>query len=224
MSTHVKQKGFLWPTALAVSLVVSAIVLNWVLPLFFLGNWNDRSAFGQLFGPATALFTGVGIAGLLYTIRLQQAQILLAREQAQGAERSQAETQQTIERQLRILTEQLVVQAQSSVADRQLQVDRMFVDLADIRECFTDSVTLGPSDPRCRRALAACQCLANYFDTYLLQKGKFAQLYSDEAWVDYISGHFAKSPMLRRFVVEHPSWYTSDLVALASVAPVLVWP
>lgn len=224
MSTHVKQKDSLWPVTVAISLVVLVIVLNWMLPMFFIGNWNDRGAFGQLFGP-TALFTGGGIAGLLYTIRLQQAQMIIAREQAQTAERSQAETQKTIEHQLQILTEQtvilansLTVQAQSFVADRQLQVDRMFVEYADLRECFLGSVTLSPGDPRYRRAIAACQCLANYFDTYLLQKGKFAQLYSDEAWIDYIHGHLVRSPMLRRFVAKHPSWYTPDLVALASGA------
>ena len=31
-------------------------------------------------------------------------------------------------------------------------------------------------------------------------------------------GHFVRSPMLRRFVTDHASWYTTDLVALASAA------
>jgi hypothetical protein len=221
MNVQSKQKTSWLPTIIAVSVFLVAIIaLNWILPIFFIPGpgWGDRGAFGQLFGPATALFTGMGIVGVLYTIRLQQTQI-------QMTERSQAEAQKTIERQLwilnkqtRILRKNLIVQAQSSVADRQLNVDRMFVEYPDIRECFTDGVSLGPGDPRYLRVLAASQCLANYFDTYILQKGKFAQLYSDAAWIDYISGHLTRSPMLRQFVADHPSWYTDDLVQLASAA------
>jgi len=81
-----------------------------------------------------------------------------------------------------------------------------------------ESVVLGSGDPRYRRALAACQCLAYFFDTYLLQKGNFAQLYTDESWIDYIKGHFTRSPMLRRFVTDHPMWYTPELVGLAAAA------
>jgi len=218
MNVQSQQKTSWLPTLIAVSFVLVFIALNWILPIFFLKKWDDRGAFGQLFGPVTALFTGIGIVGLVYTIRLQQTQIEINRQ-------SQAETQKTIERQLRILNKQtrilgknLIVQAQSSVADRQLNVDRVFIEYPDIRECFTDGVILGPGDPRFLRVLAASQCLANYFDTYILQKGKFAQLYSDAAWIDYIRGHLTRSPMLRQFVADHPSWYTDDLVQLASAA------
>jgi hypothetical protein len=225
MSRDIRRKPLIGPTFLVLAAVTLVIALNWALPIIFLANWNDRGGFGQLFGPASALFTGMGFAGLLYTIRLQQAQIEMAQDQATEAGRSQAETRNAIERQLRILTEQttllsnsLVIQAQSSVADRQLQLDRMFVEFDDIRECFLNGMSVGADDPRYLRVLAACQCLANYFDTYFLQRGKFAQLYSDEAWVDYIVGHFATSPMLCCFVVDHADWYTSTLVAHASFA------
>lgn len=213
--------------ALAILLVASAFLANWILPMHFLTNWNDRSAFGQLFGPASALFTGLGIVGLLYNIRLQQAQIRMAREQAASTERSQAEAQKVIANQLRVLVEQtivltnsLTVQAQSSVADRQLNIDRMLVQHPEIWECFDDDVTIGVGDPRYTRALAMSQCLANYFDTYLLQKERFAQLYSDDAWTEYIKGYFAKSPILRRFVADHSGWYTRELLSLAGSAQI----
>src|SRR5215467_3414183 len=93
MNAQSQQKTSWLPVMIAVAFVLVSIALNWILPIFFLKgwDWDRRGAFGQLFGPATAWFTGLGIAGLVYTIRLQQAQI-------QMTERSQAEAQKAIER------------------------------------------------------------------------------------------------------------------------------
>ncbi len=48
---------------------------------YFLGDWAVRGQFGDLFGAVNSLFSGLGFAGLLYTIVLQQKQLSMQREE-----------------------------------------------------------------------------------------------------------------------------------------------
>lgn len=44
-------------------------------------GWPERGQFGDLFGAVNSLFSGLGFAGLLYTIVIQQKQIGMQREE-----------------------------------------------------------------------------------------------------------------------------------------------
>ncbi|MBK9316474.1 MAG: hypothetical protein IPM55_19855 [Acidobacteria bacterium] len=45
-----------------------------------IGNWQDRSSFGEMFGAIDALFSGLALAGILYTIHIQRKEIHEAHE------------------------------------------------------------------------------------------------------------------------------------------------
>ncbi len=51
--------------------VVTIIIFLWALSAFaiyfFIDNWNDRGTFGDLFGVINSLFSGLALAGLIYT-------------------------------------------------------------------------------------------------------------------------------------------------------------
>ncbi len=66
--------------ALAIAVVV-VWMLSFLFIYFFINNWSDRGAFGDLFGAVNALFSGLAFAGLLYTIILQKEDLLLQRKE-----------------------------------------------------------------------------------------------------------------------------------------------
>ena len=55
---------------------VSAIVIYYLLD-----NWTDRGTIGDMFGAVNALFSGLALAGLLYTIFLQRDEIKMNRKE-----------------------------------------------------------------------------------------------------------------------------------------------
>jgi hypothetical protein len=64
--------------------------------------------------------------------------------------------------------------------------------------------------------MAATQLLANYFDGYFQQEGMYRQMWSDIKWKSYIQDHVAKSPVLRRYVVEHSTWFAPEFVQMSN--------
>ena len=60
-----------------------AVVALWMATLAFsyfaLPDWATRGQFGDLFGAANALFSGLAFAGVFYALRLQQEQVALQR-------------------------------------------------------------------------------------------------------------------------------------------------
>src|SRR5215471_4309076 len=64
------------------------------------------------------------------------------------------------------------------------------------------------------RVMAATQLLANYFDGYFRQQGMYLQMWPDRMWKGYIQDHIAKSPALRRYVVDNPTWFASEFVQM----------
>ena len=62
--------------------------------------------------------------------------------------------------------------------------------------------------------MAATQLLANYFDGYFRQRPMYRQMWPDGMWTRYIQDHIAKSPVLRGYVVDHPTWFASEFVKM----------
>ena len=64
---------------------VVGVLVFWIANLFlvtkFIDNWGDRGTFGDLFGAANALFSGLAFAGLIIAILLQREELILQREE-----------------------------------------------------------------------------------------------------------------------------------------------
>ena len=122
--------------------------------------------------------------------------------------------------QTRILVKSLDVSSNSSVGERQLEVDKIFVENPHLLKYFFNNVDISPSHDDYEAALAITLMLANFYDTFLLQEGNFQQMYPVDSWSRYIKDYFAKSPILRNHVEEYKSWYTPGLLALKQSADV----
>ncbi|NQU85154.1 MAG: hypothetical protein HQ541_05275 [Mariniphaga sp.] len=59
------------------------ILVMWLLSFgavyFTLDSWTDRGTFGDLFGGINSLFSGLALAGIIYTIFLQRKELKLQR-------------------------------------------------------------------------------------------------------------------------------------------------
>lgn len=47
---------------------ITSVILNWV----FFKNWTESASFGDAFGSINSLFSGLALAGIIYTIYLQK--------------------------------------------------------------------------------------------------------------------------------------------------------
>lgn len=82
-----------------------------------LPNWSERGQFGDVFGAANALFSGLAFAGLIYTVWLQREELALQRAElamTRGELQRAAQAQEASEAALR---------AQVAVADRSARLD-----------------------------------------------------------------------------------------------------
>lgn len=77
----------------AVAVVVVTQVIAFALVVHFIGDWQSRGQFGDLFGVTNSLFSGLAFAGLVYTINLQERQLRL---QSAEHRRSDASAQETL--------------------------------------------------------------------------------------------------------------------------------
>jgi hypothetical protein len=65
-----------------ISLTVIFVWLSAAFCIYFaLDNWEQRGQFGDLFGAANALFSGLAFASLIYTIHLQRQELSLQRKE-----------------------------------------------------------------------------------------------------------------------------------------------
>jgi hypothetical protein len=72
-------------TGLFIALLFLAVIAiwaaSWLLVPYFLPGWNERSAFGEMFGAVNALFSALAFAGLVLTVYLQTQELGLQRQE-----------------------------------------------------------------------------------------------------------------------------------------------
>src|SRR5215831_7578102 len=108
---------------------------------------------------------------------------------------------------LRVLIKTLDAQSSAAIAARQLEFDKTILTYPVLHRYFYEGHELARDDPEYARAMAATQLLANYFDGYFRQQGMYRQMWPDRMWKRYIQDHVAKSPALRRYLVDNPTWF-----------------
>jgi hypothetical protein len=115
---------------------------------------------------------------------------------------------------LRVLVRSIDAQSSAGVAARQLEFDRVILTYPCLYKYFYKGDDINSDEPEYPRAMAATQLLANYFDGYFQQQGMYRQMWPDEKWKSYINDHIAKSPVLRRYVVENHNWFSPEFVRM----------
>ncbi len=61
--------------------IVGVWILHWVAMDYFFKDWTDRGLSGDMFGSVNALFSGLALAGIIYTIFLQRKELQLQRHE-----------------------------------------------------------------------------------------------------------------------------------------------
>ena len=93
------------------SYIIIGIVLIWalsgVLTMIYLDEWSDRGTFGDLFGAINSLFSGLALAGLIYSIygsrqeiQLQREEIELNRKELIKSRKTQEKSEKSLEAQV----------------------------------------------------------------------------------------------------------------------------
>jgi len=131
--------------ALAVGVLILAIQVAVGVGAFFaLPDWPTRGQFGDVFGAANALFSGLAFTGLIYTVFLQREELALQRKELeltrQELQRT-AQAQEQSEVALRSQAEAASLSARMSSAGALLEHYRS--ELKQIR-----SVGIPGNDPR----------------------------------------------------------------------------
>jgi hypothetical protein len=90
----------LWCAAIAI--IVFEIIYAFVV-LTLVRKWEDRGAFGEMFGGLNALFAGFALAGVVYTIYLQIQETRASREE-------QAESLRAVQEQVGLLRTDIELQ------------------------------------------------------------------------------------------------------------------
>jgi Putative phage abortive infection protein len=112
----------IWPFILAIVFVLA----TWLLNLKLLINISDRGVYGDMFGAANSVFSGLAFAGVVYAIFLQRHEVEIAKEE--------------ISRTKQILKEQQNIARQQSQAQKIQVFEGTFFNLlrifADVRSAI----------------------------------------------------------------------------------------
>jgi hypothetical protein len=119
---------------------------------------------------------------------------------------------------LRVLVRSIDAQSSAGVAARQLEFDKVILAYPCLYKYFYQEHDIDSDDPEYARAMAATQLLANYFDGYFQQQGRYRQMWPDKLWKRYIQDHVAKSRVLRRYVSENVAWFSPEFVQMCQSA------
>jgi hypothetical protein len=115
---------------------------------------------------------------------------------------------------LRVLIRSLDAQSSAGVAARQLEFDKVILTYPALYKYFYQGHELASDDPDYARAMAATQLLANFFDGYFQQQGKYRQMWPSDMWRSYIQDHVGKSQVLRSYVRDNHRWFSPEFVAM----------
>lgn len=93
--------------ALIVGFVVVVLVLGTAIVHRILGGWPQSGTFGDTFGAANALFSGLAFGGVIVAILLQRKELELQRKELELTRKELARTAEAQEKSEQILRQQL---------------------------------------------------------------------------------------------------------------------
>ena len=87
------------------------IILLWIVSTLivkmFFGDWSKSGSFGDTFGAINSLFSGLALAGIIYTIYLQKTELSLQREELKYTREELKRTADAQESSVKMMNEQL---------------------------------------------------------------------------------------------------------------------
>jgi hypothetical protein len=136
------------PYALVAGISVVCIVAIQVAIAYFaykfLPDWPTRGQFGDVFGAANSLFSGLAFAGLIYTVLLQREELALQRKELELTRQELKRSAQAQEQ------AEVALRAQADAAARSARLSTATSLLAHYRSELRDfrGIALPAQDPR----------------------------------------------------------------------------
>jgi hypothetical protein len=92
-----------------IGLIVAATIwiASWILPLVFLPDYVTRGQFGDMFGAANSLFSGLAMVGAIYAVLLQTKEIETQREEQRVNEEFRRHQMEAVNLNIAALREQI---------------------------------------------------------------------------------------------------------------------
>lgn len=157
----------------------------------------------------------LGFVVLIYSLRLlvkqTEAMTIQTRLLTDQAQQSVLQTQAQ--------AQALESSVYQGILDKQLEMDQVLIENADLRPYFAEGKPIRAIDPRYQRVLAIAEYQLDFFDLLLRQSQYLALLdrkgQAWAAWETYIRDSFARSPILCEHLQQIQTWYTPELLDFA---------
>lgn len=111
-----RPSGFL--IALLFAGVIAVWAASWLLVSYLFPSWNERSAFGDMFGAVNALFSALAFAGLIVAIHLQTQELSLQRQELKETRDELRRTAEAQEKSEKALSESVALSREMVVEMR----------------------------------------------------------------------------------------------------------
>lgn len=138
-------------SAVGIILLILLILVLQVGAGFFIYNsfdsWSERGTFGDMFGAVNALFSGLALAGVIYAILLQRAELALQRQELELTREELARSASAQEQSAQLIAEQLAIARSSAVQAEatSLAQTALFIHLIGVKTSV-NQYTLGVSN------------------------------------------------------------------------------
>ncbi len=88
-------------------IVIAIWVISGLLTWFYFKNWSNSGSFGDTFGAINSLFSGLALAGIIYTVYLQKNELKLQRKELKYTREELKRTANAQESTAKMMTEQI---------------------------------------------------------------------------------------------------------------------
>ncbi len=96
---------------ISLTFLIIIVIIVWIISglvsWFFFGNWVKSGSFGDTFGAINSLFSGLALAGIIYTIYLQKTELSLQRKELEYTREELSRTADAQEKTTNLMKEQI---------------------------------------------------------------------------------------------------------------------
>lgn len=178
---------------------------------FAFGDMTQRGQFGDIFGGVNALFTGLALAGVIYTILLQRRELALQRDELRL---NRVELTRAAQAQHHAAMSQTFQTTVNSFND----LTKYFIAHPEYKPYFYAGKKAPDEELEFERVNALAELFIDAFDSLVVHQGYTLKEYEWETWDRYAKYIYRRSPIIRRYLADHADWYPEALFLLLGVS------
>jgi hypothetical protein len=203
---------FLIGVLILLEVLYMAAVIYW-LPSGLAGTDFDSDAiahlgsFGSAFGGVSAFFTGVGFAGVATTIFIQYKDSQFQSEELKDQLSLLKESNQE---QTNLAKSQIYQNSWMGLQD----LTKYFIDHPEDRQYFHSAKPFPEQEPDFSRLYTLAELFVDGMDTLLTNMEFEPKAVNWAAWQRYFWDIYHNSPIVQKYLEDHPDWYDDYMFEL----------